>query len=375
MGKISDKLPLNTATLKKCREQVGLTLEDVEKKVLSIKEIEAGNKTPTYKQLDELADLYQVPRWVFIATELPAEYDYALTPAFRKFWNSRVFEDSKIKKLVVRVKNYRDLLIELKQDLQEPVKAFSPPDLQNISLIEETAKKTRQWLSMKDDSYEDFSSLKRRLEQKNIFVFLTGKYAGWSHIDKSFRGLCLTHAFMPVIIINDSDSRKAQSFTLIHELGHLLHDNASIDGDSTAGSEEERWCDRFAGEVLMPSSSSLWDLPANDLPAIKRLSRKFKVSPYACLVRLRQLRKMTAKQYQDFEQQLMQEYERGKETLESSEEEFFRNRINEVHNQFGDIYVHTIIAAWHNHDLTLHKATQLLDFKQPGQFLELQKQL
>lgn len=80
MTQIAQNFQLNLEILKRCREQVGLSQAEVETKIGSISSIESGKKRPTYKQLDTLADLYQV----FITDELPQEYQYMEKPAFRK---------------------------------------------------------------------------------------------------------------------------------------------------------------------------------------------------------------------------------------------------------------------------------------------------
>ena len=65
---------INKDILCQCREQVGMDLFEAEKKVKKIAEIEQGTQKPTFKQLETLAKLYRVPRWVFIAESLPEEY-------------------------------------------------------------------------------------------------------------------------------------------------------------------------------------------------------------------------------------------------------------------------------------------------------------
>ena len=84
MSQIAQKFQLNLEIIRRCREQAGLSQAEVKTKIGSISFIESGKKRPTYKQLDILADLYQVPRWVFITDELPQEYQYMEKPAFRK---------------------------------------------------------------------------------------------------------------------------------------------------------------------------------------------------------------------------------------------------------------------------------------------------
>ena len=374
MAQISRDFQLNLNLLKACREQMGLSEKQVKQTVNSISSIESGDKRPTYKQLDDLADLYQVPRWVFIADTLPEEYQYQNTPAFRKFKGTLVFEDAKVRRLIARVESYRDLLIELRQDMDEPIQKFSTPAMEDTLNINKTVLMARQWLSIEQPI--DFSELKTRLEQKNIFVFLTSKYRGWSHVDKAFRGLSITHETMPLIIINDSDSKKAQAFTLMHELGHILRDDTAIDGEHTEDTAIEKWCDQFAGEALMPASSSVWQsLTDTELTDIDALARQFKVSTYACLVRLRQLQKIDQPTFNEREDQLKQQYEKERKKLQDSPGGPARNRSSEVKTQFGAPFIKTILNAWQSQEITLHKATKLLDLKRPQQFLELSDHL
>jgi transcriptional regulator with XRE-family HTH domain len=61
---------INNDILRQCREQIGLSLPVVAKKVAKIAAIEQGDQKPTFKQIDTLADLYKVPRWVFISANI-----------------------------------------------------------------------------------------------------------------------------------------------------------------------------------------------------------------------------------------------------------------------------------------------------------------
>ena len=67
---------INKRVLRQCREQMALSIPKVTKKVPQIRNIEVGKQKPTFKQLDTLADLYQVPRWVFVSDQLPVKYQY-----------------------------------------------------------------------------------------------------------------------------------------------------------------------------------------------------------------------------------------------------------------------------------------------------------
>ncbi len=369
MGQISQELPFNPQVLRQCREQMNLSRDDVAKKVPSIEQMEEGSKRPTYIQLDKLAKLYEVPRWVFISKVLPPEYHYGPKPSFRRFRGAQAFQDSKVRKLVVRVERYRDLLMELREYLDDAVIPFSAPDVRNLS-PREAASSARRWLKL--EAPLGFADLRENLEEKSVFIFLTSKYRGWSHIDKeAFRGLCLLHETMPIIIVNDSDARKARSFTLMHELGHLLGGKTSIDSWQESDDGEEVWCNQFAGSVLMPEEevSELSDV--SELEAIKRHARRFRVGPYAFLVRMRQLGRITQEQYGAFENALKGEYKRQREKLQKSKGGLKRNRTKEMRTQFGNPFVRTVLTAWHHKELSVLKAAYLLDIKSLAQLYEL----
>ena len=69
-----------------------------------------------------------------------------------------------------------------------------------------------------------FGLLRRAAEDAGAFVVLQGNL-GSHHtaMDTNiFRGFSLADEVAPFIVINDNDSRAAWSFTLLHELAHLL---------------------------------------------------------------------------------------------------------------------------------------------------------
>ena len=236
-----------------------------------------------------MAKLYGVPSWVFISDSLPEQYAYIQKASFRQFKDSEAYEDSNVRRLVVKIERYRDLFIEMQCDIDELV-AFRAPKVNRRDPILKTAKVVREWLDM--DTPLDHLQIREKLERKGIFVFFTSKYNGWSRIERDgFRGLCLQHTTTPIIIVNDSDSKKAQSFTLIHELGHLLLSSDSIDSWQKGDSDgEEQWCDKLAGYVLMPDSeleAIKSDADQLNFGRIQLFADKAMVSPYALLVRLK----------------------------------------------------------------------------------------
>jgi len=372
---------INKDILRQCREQIGLSLPVVAKKVAKIAGIEQGDQKPTFKQIDTLADLYKVPRWVFISEHLPEKYQFdKAIPAFRKFSDSNadVFSNHKIRSLTARVDSFRELILELREDMGEPVTAFHPPELKKNATLDFAAQQVRDWLDITEESFK-FSEWKEMLEDKNIFVFMTSKYKGWSHVDKAlFRGLAIYHQKLPIIIINDSDAKKAQSFTLFHELGHLLRKESAIDDWGAYHQQVERWCDELSGNVLMPAAqfqTVIHNINIDDLDEIKSIASDFKVSAYACLVRLRQLQLIDHDDYLRFEAQLKAEYRKLQKKLKESAGGPARNRPQEVLKQYGHIYAKAIFQAYHNKEIGLHKLCRAFDLKRASYALEMGRQL
>ncbi len=366
---------INPGILRKCREQIGLRLSDVQKKVARIAEIENGEQFPTFRQLSTLSVLYSVPRWVFISEELPDEYRFdESSPAFRQFASQRaeVFEDPRLRRITAKIEKLRALILELLEDMGESrAEPFAPPDIH--SNPEVAAEATRSWLTV-DETTGGFDFWKRALEQKDVFVFLTSKYPSWSKVDKeAFRGLSIFHEILPIIIINDSDAKKAQAFSLLHELGHLVRKESSLDDWPASNRSTEKWCDQFAGSVLMPRNLVLEQTNESiDLDAIKRLSKQFNVSSYAYLVRIRQLSLITESQYVSIEDDLTAEYLEMRKRNKAKSGVIARNRVKETVDQYGHIYTRVLFSAYHNNEIGLQRLSKLLDLKRPSQALRVQ---
>ncbi len=366
---------VNEEILKQCRIQIGLHLSDVEKKINKIRDFEEGTLKPTFNQLNILSNLYKVPRWVFIEDKLPEKYilDESV-PVFRQFAkdNSDIFDNSEIRNLITQVENYRELLLDLLEDIDEQISEFNPPDIKNLN-FEDVSTRIRKWLDIGNDTF-DFFEFKEMLEEKGVFIFLTSKYKGWSHIDRGLlRGLAIYHKILPIIIINDSDSKKAQSFTLFHELGHLLRKESSLDNWEYNQRGIERWCDELAGNILMPTSLIKNQISEiDDITSIKSLARLFKVSSFAIAVRLRQLNIITQEQYLYFEEILNIEFQRYQKKMKEMDSPMARNRPKEILNQYGHLFTRVVFQAYYNKDIGFHKLSKIFGIKNPSYILKIE---
>jgi Zn-dependent peptidase ImmA (M78 family) len=367
MGKVEARI--NTVILKECRTHMALSLEDAKKKVKAIEEIEQGDKIPTYKQLADLSDLYEVPDWVFISDELPQEFQLKQSPFFRTIANQQGAESYKIRRLMSKVTKFREFFLDMRAEQEIPIPKFKPPEK-----IEDTkimAEKIREWLDWGDQPIS-FEEIRGKIENKGVLVFLTAKHISKFKFDiKEFRGLAIYNKHLPWIIINDSDALKAQSFTLCHELGHLISQDSILDIQNTEN-QKEKWCDDLAGNILMPEEFFLKEASSYNLEyleQIKKLAKYFQVSAFSCLVRLRKLKKISQASYQNFENTLDAENEKIKESFKDFGPKRYRSK--EVLRQFGKTYVRTFWQAYSDEVITLHKLGKLLTLKNTKDILNL----
>ena len=226
MRPIKTKMP-NQKILKMCRKQMALTIKDVQKKAgfNTLAKIENGEKQITIKQMDKLSQIYLIPSWVFLEKTLPIEYDFNKNiPSFRRFSKSNTKDfNYQSRFLVTKVESYRRNIIDLKKEMNDRISKFNPPVNKLMSSnIMSVSKSIRDWINP-DDKFFNFNLWRKSLENVGVFVFLTSSFQSWSKIDsRHFRGLSIYYDKLPIIIINNSDIYKAMSFTLLHELGHLL---------------------------------------------------------------------------------------------------------------------------------------------------------
>ena len=210
---------------------------------------------------------------------------------------------------------------------------------------------------------------------------MTGKYKGWSKVQPGFRRLAIYHKLLPIIVINNSAAYKAQSFTLFHELEHLLKKKSALDEQKEIKEDEEIWCNRFAGAVLMPQDDFLEVVKSfvpeepldKQIIQINKLAKIFKVSPYAFLLRMRYLNIISLSQSKEIESQLRINYSRQKQ----QENKIFiaRNLAKEALEQYGSIYSRAVVQTYQNQDIGLHKFCKLLGIKKASDALKLESLL
>ncbi len=311
----SPEAPASHAVLVWARKSAGLGLEEVAR-VLGVspdgmRAWERGSAKPTLRQLEALASKYRRPLGVFFLPSPPEE-----PPPPRDF---RVLPGTGSKPL-----SHRTLLaIRRAHWLRSKAEAMSrdlaeerPSLLPSFRLSEppdEAAAGERRRLEVTLDRqfacrslYEAFREWRSRIEAREILVFQTA-----IPLDDA-RGFSIRADRFPVIVVSSADAVAARVFTLFHEYAHLGLGTPGIcipdDGAAEVPDRTERFCNAFAGSLLVPRdalkerwSPTLRDaLERGEEEGIASLGQLFGVSREVLLRRAFDLELVSRRTYKAF---------------------------------------------------------------------------
>jgi Zn-dependent peptidase ImmA (M78 family) len=253
----------------------------------------SGDAKPTGTQFSRMVEVLKRPRALFFLPLAPAA---ASLPAnFRHPPGEDRDVSADARRLIRQARRVQAAVSWARRD--EPV--LDLPRATVDSAPEATAETVRRWLAVSPSDrvawrspMDTYRGWRAALESRGVLVFELPIGSG------DVRGFSAWDDRAPLIVANlTSVSPAARTFTLAHELGHLVtrQDSACLepDGVNPFAGEIERWCEAFAGAFLMPRDEvrslarerGIGDLAA-DLEDIQALMRRFGVSARASALRL-----------------------------------------------------------------------------------------
>jgi len=323
-----------------------------------------GEDALTFNQLKRIAEFFGRGVLFFLDPN-PVDANNVHTPQFRTLANQKPDLSPKVKTLIERVEKQRDVYLNLRETSRslDEYPFFDPPDIANLHVVV-AAGRTREWLQL--DQQNTFDTYRTAVERKGILVFRSNGYSGKWQIPKDdpILGFNLFDEVCPVIFIKKQFPVQ-QSFTLMHELGHVLrHRTSSIDdvNDLQAHVGRERDANAFAGNVLVPTEflNTIRDRERPQVFAeyedwLLAQRRMWGVSTEVILRRLLDVGRLRQAEYQG--------YRNWRAGIPKREEEqgnrAYRHR--EPKHIFGDRFVLRILDALNSQDVTLNKASTYLD--------------
>lgn len=290
-------MPFNPAVLSKLLDARGVDADTLSSSLKISKdrliEAQKGKRIPTKNQVFRIADFLAVPAYAlfmdsFVLRE-PEIIDFRTkNPKPFKFGvNAGKFES---------VFLLRDFLAELynRLDIDAPEKLLSEQPDENPEQFAATIAKliSIESLRLASKTKRDFyKAFREKVEDLGVFVVQD------HNISSDIDGFAIYHnSFTSNLIFVNSAKRNhgAKTFTLAHELAHILGKRSAISSNYQTRNEVERFCNRFAASLLMPREKFLsvvdekrlsFGSYEDSLDAAKIISNIFKTSVSAALVR------------------------------------------------------------------------------------------
>lgn len=143
-------------------------------------------------------------------------------------------------------------------------------------------------------------------EVHGILVMASGVVGNNTHRKLSveeFRGFVIADERAPLVFLNAADSLRAQVFTLVHEMAHLLRRESAVSSaDPVAKSPDaERWCNHVAAEFLVPAARLATAVESARGPAnlVETLRSQFPVSASVAMIRANEMGMISRRQLND----------------------------------------------------------------------------
>jgi Zn-dependent peptidase ImmA (M78 family)/transcriptional regulator with XRE-family HTH domain len=372
----TDHVDVAPAVLVWARESIGLSREEAAKKLkmtpTDLQFLEEGVGDVSMPKLRLMAKVYDRPLIAFFLPEpLPSDDglpDFRQTPEnFLKPWSPELHEAYR------RVAGQREVALELAELVEEP--------LLEIDLVvrlgddpEDVGEEVRAWLGSPErssgspDPYQVFNSWVRRIEDRDVLVTqVTG-------IDtQEMRGFSIGDRPLPAIAINSGDAVKGKTFTLMHELTHVLLRRSSLcdleDVPAAADPDAqrlERFCNEVAAATLMPRRAVLGEpavRAASDGSAwsdadLAYLAGRFGVSEEAMLLRLITLKRASREFYWERRRHFVL-----RRSADCGQSAGFITYYNKQIRNLGRRYIRTVLHAYNRDEITDADLSRYLGMK------------
>jgi Zn-dependent peptidase ImmA (M78 family) len=290
-----------SGTMQKLRAHVAQSVERAAKKVHAsedeVRAWEVGMADPPLSALRDLALLYKLPLSAFLLSD--PKLPKPKTTERRVYAGGQPETTPELAAALNRAVGMQEVVRDLIGDIDVP--RFTP--ISDVQPAEQLAISQREVLGITlqqqlawDDAYDALNGWRAAVEEQGVFV-MQYRMKG-AHV----RAFSLA-SDPPVMVLHRSDAPRARAFSILHEYAHILLGTAGICEPGTSRrametSEPERYCNLFAGAVMVPSDDLRADDDARaigmltDIPPdadIDKLVRRYQASRGVIWYRLQQV--------------------------------------------------------------------------------------
>ncbi len=355
------------------------SMDDLVRKFPSLPKWQNQTKNPTFKQLENFAHATFTPIGMLFLPNLPDE----ILPIndFRTFSDEGSMRPSA---------NLLDAIYACQQRQAWYQDYCKQQDIQPASIVGKytiddnpkvVAKEINDYFGF-DGAFTNWQeALSKRtelIEQKGVLVMSSGIALGNTHrpLDlKEMRGFALVDEYAPVIFINAKDSIAARSFTLMHELAHIvIAENGVSNTNAYANNNNniEKWCDQVAAEILVPSEKFVQKYQHNLDKLDENLQYFAKVFKVNTLVILGRIYDLGYLETNLFWQLFKTERDKLKAILQQQKQQNSGgNYYNSKPTSVSKTFIKTITASTLEGNTLYRDAMQLLNIKKMATFNKL----
>lgn len=253
---------MNPEIFRWARETSGWTVEQASKAlscaVDTLRSVEQGDTQPSRPLLLKMVKQYRRPLITFYLNEPPKRAsrgeDFRTLPT-GPISAEEPLLDALLRDVQSRQDLVRDTLLGEDEDYRLSFIGSMDITVGVATMVERIVSifgMSRQEFRAQRTSDKAFTYLRSKVEANGVFVLLVGNLG--SHTTNlsvdTFRGYTIADHVAPFIVINDQDAKTAWSFTLMHELAHLIlgaSGVSSINGDRAI----EKFCNDVAAAFLL----------------------------------------------------------------------------------------------------------------------------
>lgn len=256
---------------------------------------QTGEKTPTFRQVEDMSKKTNIPFGYFFLDKPPVEecpiVEYRTVDSVSVTEPSRNLMDTV--DLMTDIQEWMtEYVIENGQEKLEYVgSAAGTADVLSIANdIRKRLNLNRDWFVDRTNVPDSFRFIKRKMENIHVLVMMSGIVGNNTRRKLNtdeFRAFTLVNQYAPLIFINSCDSDSGKLFSLLHELVHVwVGQNSFYNEQMGINSENqsiEKFCNAVAGEILVPTESFLekWNNDNMDyLSEIEKMAKVFKCSRF-----------------------------------------------------------------------------------------------
>lgn len=371
--------------LKWARERMNYSVEQAAKElgedVANISDWEASTGSPSYLQLEALADFYGIPIAVFFFPSPPE-----LGDAKRRFRLLPVKERAAIDPDTLRTAYHGEAIQDVLKEAHDGINPSHSPVHESVNLnltddLPEKALEIRKAIGISIEmqsswkSYQEaFHAWKSAIEENGIYIFQ--HHFSQNIID----GFCISDEIFPIIFLDNQKAEARRIFTIAHELAHILlgtnsitiEDTDSINNLDAQDQAIERFCNRMANEILIPQSdfqNEFSQKPATEIKFYKDASRRYRVSTQVILYKCLNLNWINYSQFENIMGD-MGNYRNRSPRTKNPGGNFYRNQVS----YWGEKFLREIIQKGHDGKISMSDLSSLLRMKIPT-ILELEDRI